>query len=499
MSKSDVGLSKGMLSRVLFSFVLIGLLLPTVVFSQDTDSIKALRNMGKAFAQIAEKTSPAVVGIKAEQVFERQGSSRFESPFGDPFDDDFFERFFGMPSPRRREREPERQEFTRPVQGSGFIISSDGYVLTNNHIVRKAENIQVILEDGRELDAEIIGTDPDSDVALIKVEVDEEELPYLELADSDKLEVGEWVLAIGNPFGLSHTVTAGIVSAKGRSGIGLAAYEDFIQTDAAINPGNSGGPLINLNGEVVGMNTAIVGAMGNIGIGLAIPINMAKSVRQQLVDTGTVTRGFLGIMGEDITPEKAEMFNLEEVQGIAITQVVEDSPAEKAGLKLYDVIVEFEGEPVANYNEFRNKVAMIQPGTEIELAVLRDGEHEKIVAELGERPNELAGQGRGAGRDEPGIVEQLGFKVQELTDELAHAYDTLSGVIVSNVEQGSEAQRKGMRIGMLIQEVNRKKVTSIKEFNEAIKEAGEQDKVLLLVYNGSYNQFIVLNIPKDEE
>ncbi|MHC4271230.1 MAG: Do family serine endopeptidase, partial [Planctomycetota bacterium] len=440
---------------------------------------------------------PAVVGIKAEQVFERQSSSRNESPFGDPFfDDDFFERFFGMPSPRRREREPERREYRRPVQGSGFIISSDGYVLTNNHIVRNTEDVQVILQDARELKAEVIGTDPDSDVALIKV--DEEDLPYLPLADSDALEVGEWVLAIGNPFGLSHTVTAGIVSAKGRSGIGLAAYEDFIQTDAAINPGNSGGPLINLDGEVVGMSTAIVGSAGNIGIGLAIPINMAKSVRQQLVDTGTVTRGFLGIMGEDITPEKAEMFNLEEAQGIAITQVVEDSPAEKAGLERYDVIIELEGEPITNYNEFRNKVAMVQPGSEVAISVLRDGERKEITAELGERPRE-GSRGSGTSRDEPDVLEKLGFEVQELTEDLTHAYENLKGVIVSGVERGTEAQRKGIRVGMLIQEVNRKEVTSIEEFNEAMEEASEEEKVLLLIHNGSFNRFIVLNIPKEEE
>jgi serine protease Do len=276
-------------------------------------------------------------------------------------------------------------------------------------------------------------------------------------------------------------------------------YEDFIQTDAAINPGNSGGPLINLDGEVVGMSTAIIGAMGNIGIGLAIPINMAKSVKQQLVDTGKVTRGFLGIMGADITPEKAEMFKLEDAQGGAITQAVEDSPAEKAGLKLYDVISEFGAGPVANYNEFRNKVAMVQPGTEIELVILRDGERKKIVAELGERPTDAGGvEGEGG---KPDVVEQLGLEVQDLTSELSKrfSYETMSGVVVSSVDRGSEADRKGIAAGMLIQEVNRNKIESVKEFNKAIDEAGEEDKVLLLVYNGSYNQFIVLNMPVDEE
>ncbi|MHC4842706.1 MAG: Do family serine endopeptidase [Planctomycetota bacterium] len=495
--KRAVDVPKDLFKRVVICFVLIGVVLATTSFSEDIESIKALRNMGKAFAQIAEKTSPSVVGIKAEQVFERQSSRNFESPFSDPFfDDDFFERFFGSPSPRRR-REPEKREYRRPVQGSGFIISSDGYVLTNNHIVNNAEDVRVILQDGEELEGKIIGTDPDSDVALIKVEGDD--LPYLPLADSDKMEVGEWVLAIGNPFGLSHTVTAGIVSAKGRSGFRLAAYEDFIQTDAAINPGNSGGPLINLDGEVVGMSTAIIGGMGNIGIGLAIPINMAKSVKQQLVDTGQVIRGFLGIMGEDITPEKAEMFKLQEAQGVAITQVVEDSPAEKAGLKLYDVIIEFEGEQIANYNEFRNKVAMIQPDTEIELVILRDGERKTIVAELGERSTDAGNVESKSGK--PDVVEQLGLEVQDLTSELSKrfGYETMSGVVVSSVNRGSEADRKGIAAGMLIQEVNRKKVESVKEFNQEMDEAGEEDKVLLLVYNGSYNQFIVLNMPVDEE
>jgi serine protease Do len=496
--KSAVDVRKNLIKRVVIFFVLIGFLFGTAVFGEDMESIATLRNMGKAFAQIAEKASQAVVSIKAEQVVERQSSPYFESPFGDPFfDDDFFERFFGKPSPRRRE--PETRKYKRPVQGSGFIISSDGYVLTNNHIVRDTENVQVTLQDGEELEGKIVGTDPDSDVALVKIEVGGKELSYLELADSDKLEVGEWVLAIGNPFGLSHTVTAGIVSAKGRSGIGLAAYEDFIQTDAAINPGNSGGPLINLNGKVVGMNTAIVGSTGNIGIGLAIPINMAKSVKQQLIDTGQVTRGFLGITMEDVTADNAEVFGLEEAEGVVVSDVIEDSPADKAGLKPYDVIVEFEGQKVTNSNEFRNHVAMIAPGTEVELVVLREGERKRVEVELTERPKEFGGGSLLPGK--PDVAKKLGFEVQELTSELAQrfGYETLSGVIVSEIERGSEAARKGIQAGMLIQEVNRKKVTSVREFKEAMNDAREQDKVLLLVYNGSFNRFVVLNLPKDDK
>jgi len=491
---------KNLFTRVVVYFVIIGSVLGTVSFGEDMESIATLRNMGKAFARIAEEASPAVVGIKAEQVYERQVSPYFESPFDSPlFDDDFFERFFGRPSPRQRS-EPETKKYKRPVQGSGFIISSDGYVLTNNHIVREAENVRVVLQDGEEFQGEIIGTDPDSDVALVKVNIDGRELPYLELADSDQLEVGEWVLAIGNPFGLSHTVTAGIVSAKGRSGIGLAAYEDFIQTDAAINPGNSGGPLIDLNGKVIGMNTAIVGSMGNIGIGLAIPINMAKSVKEQLIDTGKVTRGFLGITMENVTADNAEMFELEEAEGVVISDVIEDSPAEKAGLKPYDVIIEFEGDKVTNSNEFRNRVAMVQPGTEVEIVVLREGERKRVEVELAERPKEFGMTGGGE-REAPDVVEKLGFKVQKLTSDLAErfGYETMSGVIVTEVDRGSEAHRKGIAVGMLIQEVNREKVTSVAEFNEVVKKASEDEKVLLLVYNGTFNQFVVLNLPKDDK
>ncbi|MHC4154078.1 MAG: trypsin-like peptidase domain-containing protein, partial [Planctomycetota bacterium] len=261
-----------LVSRYLLSALIAVFLLPAFfpAVAEDTgdDCIKILQQMGKAFAGIAEKASPAVVGIRARQQVTQEYS---RSPFGGPHDDfdDIFERFFGPSRPRQRSSP---RKYYRPVQGSGFIVSADGYILTNNHVVEDAEEIIVTLRDGVEFKAEIVGTDTQNEVAVIKI--DSENLSVLELADSDKLEVGEWVIAIGNPFGLSHTVTQGIVSAKGRSGIGLAGYEDYIQTDAAINPGNSGGPLINLNGEVVGINTAIIGPGGNIGIGFAIPINM---------------------------------------------------------------------------------------------------------------------------------------------------------------------------------------------------------------------------------
>jgi len=288
-------------SLISVSLIFLLFITPLSAFGEDKSSIDTLRQMGKAFADIAEKASPAVVGIQAKQLITEDYLTMRDWPFGDPFDDDFFERFFGRPF--RYRRSPQRKSY-RPVQGSGFIISADGYILTNNHVVRDADEITVKLADGREFEAKVIGSDPDTEVAVIKI--DAKRLPALELANSDALKVGEWVIAIGNPFGLSHTVTAGIVSAKGRSGFRLAEYEDFIQTDAAINPGNSGGPLINLDGEVVGINTAIIGPGGNIGIGFAIPINIAKFIYNQLIEGGKIVYGALGVIIRDLDPDLAE-------------------------------------------------------------------------------------------------------------------------------------------------------------------------------------------------
>ncbi len=318
------------LSRISFVLIVFSLISPLSALAEDSKSIDILRQLGKAFASIAEKDSPAVVSIKANQAI----TQTYSGPFGDsPFDDEFFEQFFGRQfrrqQPQQQQRQPQQRKFIRPVQGSGFIVSKDGYILTNNHVVEDADKIMVTLMDGRELQAKLVGTDPSTEVAVIKI--DANDLHALEMADSDTIEVGEWVIAIGNPFGLSHTVTVGIVSAKGRSGLGLSTYEDFIQTDAAINPGNSGGPLIDLDGKVVGINTAIVGANGNIGIGLAIPINMAKSVYDQLVQKGKVVRGFLGVTIQDITPDLAESFKLKDTKGVIVPDVSPDSAAAKGG------------------------------------------------------------------------------------------------------------------------------------------------------------------------
>ena len=470
-------------------FLLLLFIVPLSAFAEDENSVTALRQIGKTFASIAEKTSPAVVGLKAEKAVTRESSPFRDSPFGEPFDpceDDIFDYFFRRRSPRQRSPQRRYQQ-TRPVQGSGFIISSDGYILTNNHMVEGAEKVEIELADGRKFTAEVIGADRDSDVAVVKI--DARSLPYLELGDSEALEVGEWVLAIGNPLGLSHTVTAGIVSAKGRSGFGLATLENFIQTDAAINFGNSGGPLINLNGKVIGINTAIYGSSGNIGIGFAVPINMAKNVYDQLIESGTVERGFLGVMPNDLDPETAEVFGLKDNKGVAISEVTEDSAADKAGLRHNDVILELDGEPVESADSFRNRIAMLKPGKKINLLVWRDGKRRTFTVKLGKRPStqELTGA-------PPDELEELGFSVRNLTDESAerYGYEGQSGVIVISVEPGSQAAQMGIVPGVLIKEVNREAVKNTKQFNEAIAEARKKGKALLLVKRDRFQYFVLL-------
>jgi serine protease Do len=456
----------------LVTFALLFLFItPISALAADPDSIAALRQMGKAFSSIAEKASPAVVGLKAEKVVTQDSQRYFESPFGD----DFFDFFMNPRFPRQRT--PRRYQQPQTALGSGFIISSDGYILTNNHMVEGAEKVTIELTDGRKFTAEITGTDPVTDIAVVKIDADN--LPYLELADSDTLEVGEWVLAIGNPLGFSHTVTAGIVSAKGRS-LQLADIENFIQTDAAINRGNSGGPLLNLEGKVVGMNTAIYGATGNIGIGFAIPINMARHAYEQIREGGSVERGFLGIRFEQLAPGVAASLGLEEdTKGVIISEVVEDSAAEKAGLKPYDVIIEFEGKPVEKSNEFLNRVAMLNPDAKVNLVVLRDGKRKTFTVTLGKRPPEAELRGTLSAD----TIEELGFSVVNLTEELASelGYEGDSGVVVREVQPGSEAAQAGIEPGALIKEVNRERVRNTREFNEEIKKAQEKGRALLLI------------------
>jgi len=348
----------------------------------------------------------------------------------------------------------------------------------------------VQLHDGREFKAERIGTDARSEVAVIKIEGDN--FPYLEMGDSDALDIGNWVVAVGNPFGLAETVTAGIVSAKGRSNIGIADYENFIQTDAAINPGNSGGPLLNIDGDVVGINTAIYSRSGGyMGIGFAIPINMALSIKDQLMDIGHVVRGYLGVYIQPLTPSLAESFGLETTQGILVSDVTEGSAAETAGLEQGDVILELDGRAVESVGGFRNAVASHPPGSRIELIVQRDGRRKTIEAVTGELPGE-----EGLARADTGLTEDLGLTVQELTEELAARmrYQDESGVLVSSVETGSAAWDAGIRRGNLIVSVNREPVASVREFRRALEKADRDKALLVRIRDEQASRYVTLRL-----
>ncbi len=463
-------------------FALGGLLyVPASAKAAQDNGIETLRSLSAAFSSIAEKTTPAVVGIKAERTVKGQTSPQL------PGQEDMFEFFF------RRRSPGQGRQFQQTAQGSGFIITPDGYVLTNNHLVGEADKVEVELSDQTKYEADIIGTDPESDVAVIKI--DAENLPYIELGNSDGLKVGEWVIAIGSPFGLSHTVTAGIVSATGRQGVGLTTYENFIQTDAAINFGNSGGPLINLDGKAVGINSAILGPSGNIGIGFAIPMNMARNIYEQLKETGSVTRGFLGVLPQNVDPEMAEMFGLKDRRGVAIAEVTPDSAASRAGLKHNDIVLAINGKKVETADDFRYRIAKYAPGSEVELTIWRDGDKKKVTAVLDKRPS----------RDElvrgntPEPVD-VGFSVQNLTNELAEqlGYEGETGVLVGRVESGSDAERAGITPGTLIKEVNREKVANVTEFSNAIKDARKEGKALLLVKREDYTFFVLLPLNEEE-
>ncbi len=426
------------------------------------------------FVTIAEKTGPAVVRIEAE----RREQSRSQG-FGEewPFGDDFFNRFFGQP----RQNQPESN--TVSVGGTGFFISPDGYILTNNHMVEKDKTLSVTVTTlaGKEYDAKIVGTDPGTDLALLKIQA--KDMPFAELGDSAQVKVGEWVLAIGNPLGMEHTVTAGIVSYKGRQ-IDTQSYQDFIQTDAAINRGNSGGPLINMKGEVVGINSNIVtsgfsGSGGNIGIGFAIPSNIAKKVVVQLKDKGRVIRGRLGvgIYPRDLSEGMVKQWKLKSKAGALITSVEPDSPAEKAELKQYDVIVQVNGETVKNGDDLRFKIADIQPGAKVNLVVVRDGKETKATAIVDElEPESEKGQVASADKD-------IGLSVVALTPATARRYGlrTTEGLLITEVRQGSEAYRENLAAGMIIIEVNRKRVATVRDFEDILKRTASGDEVILLV------------------
>ena len=424
----------------------------------------------RVFENAAAVAGPSVVSIRSEKTV-RRSTPQFRHPFEDFFDSPFDDMF-------PRDMLPQRErEFKRRGLGSGTILDAEGHVLTNNHVVGGADELKVELADGRTFEATVIGTDEATDLAVIKLLGDVKDLPVATLGRSDDLRIGQWVLALGNPFGLSHTVSAGIVSAKGRSGIGMTTYENWIQTDAAINPGNSGGPLVNLRGEVVGINVAIVSRTGgSVGIGFAIPIDMARSILDDLKHGRKVVRGYLGVIIEDLTQDRAEMFDRETTDGVFVREVVEGGPADKAGVQAGDIIIEYDGRAVKDMQELRHRVAATEPGKQAEMVVWRDGKEVKLtvtVAKLDQA--DLAG----------GAPDWLGITVQTLTEDMARNMGRpgLKGVLVAEVAPDSLASGT-VRPGDVVLSVNRQKVADAAGYNRMIGSINPERGALLRIMDG---------------
>lgn len=486
-----------MTARYVLWWVLAFMLGSTSVWADD--GLASLRETGKAFSSVAKQVSPAVVFVQVESVRQQPGpQGPSGSPFGDwPFGDDLFRRFFGDQFPGApRAQPPQNQQRRVTGQGSGFVFevrkgllrSDRAYLLTNNHVVADADVIRVRFQDGREFPATIRGADPQSDIAVLEVEASD--LPALTLGDSAAMEVGEWVVAIGNPFGLSHTLTVGVVSATGRTSLGISDYEDFIQTDAAINPGNSGGPLVNLDGEVVGINTAIFSRSGgHMGVGFAIPSNLARLIADQLIEHGEVIRGYAGMVVQPLTQELAQSFGLSSHRGALVAEVMEGSPAEKAGLRSGDVITAWDGTAVREPGDLRNRVSLTPPGKRVVVTVVRDGKREelRLQVERLEDQQQIAATGE--------ALDQLGFAVQTLTPDLAREFGLRSGegVVVTDVQPGSVAAAAGMRPGTVILQVNRRAVRNVEEFRELVEAAGAQRQMLLLLSDQGRSRYVVLN------
>ncbi len=425
----------------------------------------ALTQISDALADVASQVTPTVVNISTTKTVKPEDQLN-------PFFEDPFHKFFGVPE--------HHKEFKERSLGSGVIVSSDGYIITNNHVIEGASEIKVVLPNKREFKAKLIGADSRSDVAVIKI--DEKDLPAITWGDSDKLRAGEMVMAVGSPFGLTQSVTMGIISAVGRANIGIEDYEDFIQTDAAINPGNSGGALVNMRGELVGINTAIFSRTGGYqGIGFAVPSRMAKQVMESLIRTGKVVRGWLGVSVQDVTPELSRQFGVPVGEGALVGEVVKGSPAEKAGFKQGDVIIEFNGKEVQDSGHLRNLAASTAVGSKIKVEIIRNQKKESITVTVGELPKEaLAGQAEKTAT----ATALTGVTVQDLTPELIDRLGlepNATGVIVVMVDPGSVADESGLQRGDVITEINRKPVRNVKEYNAEVNTLKKGAAVLLLI------------------
>ncbi|MAX17623.1 MAG: serine protease Do [Nitrospina sp.] len=497
MLKSFVGYAR--LTSLVFVFLISLVISPEILLALSSNTQPLSSNI---FVQIAKKQNPAVVNVsikgKAEVAPQRnfpaprpgprrgprRGPGQDKSP--DSFRD-FYDRFFN--------ERPNQNQKPKRGMGSGFVIDKEGHILTNYHVIEGADEIVVMLEsDGKEKEysATLIGSDSKTDIALIKINRkpgDNTEFPFLELGSSENLEVGEWVVAIGNPFGLSHTVTVGVVSALGRS-IGAGPYDEFIQTDASINPGNSGGPLINIDGQVIGINTAIISgnAGGNVGIGFAIPINIAKGILKDLKENGSVTRGWLGVMIQKITPELEKSFSLNQSEGALVGDVIPDGPAAKGGIKRGDVIINFNNQPVSDMEDLPKIVAATNPGSAVDVEVIRDGARKilRVTIEVLKDSQELV----------VAKADLLGLQVQDITEELAESLKLqgVEGVLVSDVVAGNPASEAGIRRGDVISEMNRSPVKNIGDYQNLLASVKKGSSVLFLIKRGGTTIYIAVKV-----
>lgn len=440
-------------------------------------------SLQSAFVKVAKMVKPAVVQITTEKVI----TYRYWDPFGDleEFFKSPFDEFFGIP---KRKRSPRTFKKKQEGLGSGFIVDEKGYILTNNHVIKGVDKIYVkLFNDDHKYPAKVIGTDPKTDLALIKIKV-KRPLPTVKLGDSDKIQVGEWAMAIGNPMGLTETVTVGVISAKGRSGFGITQYEDFIQTDAAINPGNSGGPLVNIKGEVIGINTFIIAPYAAQNIGFAIPINLAKQVFSQLKEKGKVIRGYLGVWLQPLNEELAKSFGLKEAKGALVAQVIKDTPAEKAGIKEGDIIIKFDGKDVKDVRDLQMKVANTPVGKRVSVVVWRDGKEKVVKVIVGEMPEEekIASA--------PGEELWRGMKVSSIDEEAKNKFgiEEDKGVVVIYVEPGTPAEESGIVPGTVIKMIDNYRISSISDFNKVIRKIPKKKDVRLWIIQNNQGRFIIL-------
>jgi Do/DeqQ family serine protease len=479
-------MTKGLVLGLSLLFLLFGLFFCMGKDRADSlpknDKLTTVRSLGQAFVDVAKKVQPSVVNVTTEKTITMKPWDRYGEDFfkGSPFEDFF--KGFGI-TPREKGKEYRHKQRSG---GSGVIVDKEGYILTNNHVVEGADKVKVRLNDGREFTATVKGQDSRTDLAVLHIKA--KDLPVAALGDSDKLEVGEWAIAIGSPFGLEHTVTVGVISAKGRSGLGTGTYEDFIQTDASINPGNSGGPLINIDGEVVGINAMII--QPGTGIGFAIPVNMAKQILNDLIKQGKVVRPWLGISIQDLTPEIAEQFQVKEKEGVIVAQIHQGTGAEKAGLASGDIIKSVDDKTIKNANELIKEIQKKKVGQKIKLGVVREGKPMTIEVTTSAMPDKPEAM------KEKEIEEKLGARVQELTPQLAARYrvsnEIKRGVVVIGVEEGSPADELGLQEGDVILEINRKKIETTKDFEKAIKDINLEKGIVFRLHrrgNSFYHSF----------